>query len=321
MKTRQLLHGSVLLLLALHLGGCASNKVLYFGTDTSLGLNVSGTTQMPNKVSFAYERGEVAFVPRNPTGPAHSVLGTFDADINFFGDKAIYQVFAIGQAAESYASKVANLPMAFTEPKATGSGNVRDSLVFVTHTATGLKLSAGEGAVAPSLVLGFRRGEAALVPVQENEDGVRSVFGELGYATNATTFQAGEGKTFTVPGPSSGGARIRQVFATGKAAQIFAQSTEGAKKLSNALGVTLAAENKAVPEVLAAKQPAVDAYNAATKAKDQAALDAFDLIAKAAPFNFAGGAKEFFVKASTVAQVKDFETKTKADAAILKYYK
>src|SRR5688572_17964276 len=77
--------------------GCKSRVV--FTTQTSFGLDVSGTAQLPNKVSFSYNRFEAAIVPRKTNGEAHSVYGGLDADMKFFGGHTIKQTFATGKAA------------------------------------------------------------------------------------------------------------------------------------------------------------------------------------------------------------------------------
>lgn len=304
---------------ALLLAGCASKKVLFFGTDTSLGLNVSGTTQVPNKIAFAYERSEIAFVPRNPGGPAHSVVGALDADITFWGDKAIHQVFAIGQAAENYADRVAGnalQPAAADPAPAAGDANSNESLVFLTHTTTGLKFAAGEGAVAPNFLLGFRRGEAALVPVKNNEK-ARSVFGELSYSTSEAA-SVPAAPAVAVPGSSLKGVRIKQVFATGRAAEVYAGSTEGVAKISAALDGNVPTADTSV---LTFMRPVTAAYTSAQAAGDTEAIKAFDAAAKAVGPEFTT-AVQFFTKVDkTLAQARSFDAAARADARSGQYYR
>src|SRR5688572_23363059 len=89
---------AVMLIATLIFGaGCKSRVV--FTTHTSLGLDVSGTAQMPNKVSLSYNRFEAAIVPRKTNGEAHAVYGGLDADLKFFGGHTIKQTFATGKAA------------------------------------------------------------------------------------------------------------------------------------------------------------------------------------------------------------------------------
>lgn len=78
--------------------GCTKN--LYFGTSTSVGLDVSGTSKIPNKVSFAFDREEVAIVPDDDAGNAHSVFAALDSEWTWFNGFIVKQTFATGEAAD-----------------------------------------------------------------------------------------------------------------------------------------------------------------------------------------------------------------------------
>src|SRR6266853_2803628 len=83
---------------------CGCQHRLVFTTQTSIGLDVSGTVNYPNKVSLSYNRYEGAIVPRK-TGrgnDAHSVYGALDADMAFGLPPrySIKQIFATGEAAK-----------------------------------------------------------------------------------------------------------------------------------------------------------------------------------------------------------------------------
>src|SRR5262245_54267211 len=103
-----LLPASVLLV------GCKHR--LIFTTQTSIGLDISGTANYPNKVSLSYNRYEGAIVPRK-TGEgndAHSVYGGLDADMAFGipPKYMIKQIFATGRAAELATEREGLAPMA-----------------------------------------------------------------------------------------------------------------------------------------------------------------------------------------------------------------
>jgi len=128
--------------------GCA--KPVVFSTHTSIGLDVSGTAQYPNKVSFSYNRQEAALVPRRKDGLAHSVYGGMDSDISFWKGSVIKQTFATGEAA-----KIATGAGEGPGPSSTNQSTA--SLVFFTGTTFGLHLTTGESQMAPNLVMGYRR--------------------------------------------------------------------------------------------------------------------------------------------------------------------
>jgi hypothetical protein len=211
--------------------GCA--KRLVFATQTSLGLDVSGTAQVPNKVSFSYNRFEGAIVPRKTNGEAHSVFGGMDADINFFDSHTIKQTFATGKAA--MIATGADEP---TNEKPTVLATTNDHpLVFLTATTFGLHLTAGEGQAAPNMLLGYRRSEAVTIPVPDPAVEVRSVYADIlinsSKQTNATAI--------TTNFSSLKGVLIKQSFATGRAAEALARnSSEIKSKLETAAGADVA---------------------------------------------------------------------------------
>ena len=192
--------------------GCKSRVV--FTTQTSLGLDVSGTAQWPNKVSFSYNRFEGAIVPRKTNGEAHSVYGGMDADINFFSGHTIKQTFATGKAAMLVSGADTN----GVDFPGTESGGKDHPLVFLTATTFGLHLTAGEKEMSPNLLLGYRRSEAAVIPVPEPAQEVRSVYADIlinsSTDTNATAI--------TTNFSALRGVRIKQSFATGRAADALA---------------------------------------------------------------------------------------------------
>jgi len=200
------------LLLAAVLVGCGTNKRVLFATHSSLGLDVSGTAQMPNKVSLSYNRYEAAIIPRKTNGEPHSVYGGMDADIKFFEGQTIKQTFATGKAAMLATGAGTN-----DVNKGTTKQD-QNALVFLTATTFGLHLAAGESQMSPSLLLGYRREEAAMIPVPDPAEEVRSVYADILINSAPKTDQP----AITTNVSMLNGVRIKQSFATGRAAEALA---------------------------------------------------------------------------------------------------
>lgn len=200
--------------------GCKSNR-LVFVTQSSIGMDVSGTAQMPNKVSFSYDRYEAAIVPRKSDGEAHSVFGGMDADMTWYGSHAIKQTFATGEAA-----KIAT--MADSEKLAPTKVTNTAALIFLTATTYGLNLSAGEQSMPPNLLLGYRRTEAAVIPTPDPDQEARSVYADIHINTSGKT------NPVTTNFSTLGGVRIVQSFGTGAAANALARTRTVREKLSSA---------------------------------------------------------------------------------------
>jgi hypothetical protein len=211
----------VLMLAAISLAvGCKSNR-LVFVTQSSIGMDVSGTAQLPNRVSFSFDRYEAAIVPRKTNGEAHSVFGGMDADMTWFSGHAIKQTFATGEAAKLATGG---------ERKDAPATSVKDtaSLIFLTATTYGLNLSAGEQSMPPNLLLGYRRTEAAVIPVPDPAQKVRSVYADIHINT------AGKSSAVTTNFSTLGGVRIKQSFGTGTAAESLARTSAVREKLADA---------------------------------------------------------------------------------------
>lgn len=224
--------------------GC-SNKVV-FATHTSLGLDVSGTAEIPDHVSFSYAREEAAIVPRKSDGEAHSVFGGIDSDISWWHGSIIKQTFATGEAAKIATREDART--ATGSPSKTSTNRTTDKttkpLVFVTGTTFGLQLSAGEGQVQPKLVMGYRRGEGAYIPVPDPNEEVRSVYADLLINTKSRTTGDGQDSpalTITTNFPTVSGVRIKQSFATGRAAENLAKRSDVQARLNAAAGTAMGA--------------------------------------------------------------------------------
>ncbi len=180
-------------------------------------MEVSGTAQMPDKVSLSTSRYEGAIVPRSTTGDPYSVYGGLDADMKWFPPKyTIRQTFATGKAAQIAARSTPPVADAGAGCPCRNSTTGQDPLFFVTDTSFGLKISAGKQDVSPTFLLGYKRVEGTIIPVEESEAEVRSVYADI--TVNSTTNETGITTNF----PNNGGVRIKQSFATGKAAEIAA---------------------------------------------------------------------------------------------------
>jgi hypothetical protein len=213
--------------------GCKSRLV--FMTHSSIGLDVSGTAQLPNKVSFSFERYEAAIVPRKANGEAHSVYGGMDADLTFFGGHTIKQTFATGKAAMLATGANTN------NVDFPGGQSITNNhpLIFLTATTFGLHLTAGEKEMSPNMLLGYRRSEAAIIPVPEPAQEVRSVYADILINSSANT----NANTITTNFSSLRGVRIKQSFATGRAADALAlKNQEVRQNLLTAAGLPASAE-------------------------------------------------------------------------------
>jgi hypothetical protein len=212
----------MLIAVASFASGCANRLV--FVTHSSLGLDISGTEALPNKVSLSFERYEAAIVPRKTNGEAHSVFGGMDSDLTWFHGHAINQTFATGEAAklatEGEPGTLLETPKQDKAP-----------LIFLTATTYGLNLSAGEQSMPPNLLVGYRREEATVIPIPDPAQEVRSVYADI--HINST----GRVNPVTTNFSTLGGVRIRQSFATGAAAEGLAKTSTVREKLAQAAGI------------------------------------------------------------------------------------
>lgn len=232
---------------ALHLCGCA--KPVVFSTHTSIGLDVSGTAQYPNKVTFSYNRQEAALVPRQTNGDAHSVFGGLDSDISFWKGSIIKQTFATGEAA-----KIATGGGDGGKPGSTNAAT--DSLVFFTGTTFGLHLTTGESQMSPNLLMGYRRAEAAYIPVPDPGQEVRSVYADILINTKSRDEVTNDSPALVITTnfPTISGVRIKQSFATGKAAENLARDADVQAKLNAAAGTAVGAIERLNTRAVALRQ-------------------------------------------------------------------
>jgi|GEM_PF-2300121 len=275
---------------ALLAAGCSHNKLI-FTTRTSAGLDVSGTSEMPNKVSFTYNRQELSIVPRKTNGDAHSVYGGMDADVGWWSGTTIKQTFATGQAAEYASGGTKDL-------SASTSNAEQKPLIFCTATTFGLHLTTGDGQVQPNMLMGYRRWEGAYVPVPDPSQEVRPVYADImiNSKSEPTSTTASSASKLTTNWPSSSnGVRIKQAFATGSAAVNLSRDIGVQGKLSEAAGTLEAARalnirrandlrQEIILEVSKLKVDQLDAGAAAAKTaaltKDTSGFSALDSFEK-----------------------------------------
>jgi hypothetical protein len=201
----------IMAVLCLGFAGCRSSNVI-FATNTSIGLDVSGTsTMVPNHVSLAYGREETIFVPKGTSAEA-SILGTLDSEMTWLNGVAIGETFATGQAA-----------IALTEELPVKARGLEPMLVL-TGTRFGLNLDFGQTNMnAASLLVGYRRFNLAVVPPRPDFDEIQPVYGDI------TIHGSGLAGKFTPTSPrfeerqlsGNSGVRIVQTIATGRAAVEF----------------------------------------------------------------------------------------------------
>ncbi|MHC1742355.1 MAG: hypothetical protein AB9873_04895 [Syntrophobacteraceae bacterium] len=264
----------VILVLCLALTGCASSNVI-FATRSSVGLDVSGTaTDVPNHVSFAYDREELVYVP---PGMPHdtSVLGTLDSQFTWTRGAAISERFATGEAA-ILAAKILNLggpldrspndapedPTLKASPRAStpSEATCASPLLVLTGTRFGLCVDLGQAnANAVSLLTGYKRYNLAVIPRKPNSESIHSVYGDITihHSGFARTVDPSSNPTFAgrtlYKDDRTEGVRIVQHIATGNAADELLKSDPGkARRLvppdENAVGSTLAHYEQLSPE-------------------------------------------------------------------------
>ncbi|MBZ0090993.1 MAG: hypothetical protein K8F27_02035 [Sulfuricellaceae bacterium] len=246
MKRMKIVTTAALLGAAALAGGCASEReVLFFGTHTALGVDVSGTVGVPDSISLGYQRREVAVVPPKKDGTARSVLGATDSDLGL-GDLRLKQLFATGEAAR----QAAGSPTAPATPAA-NAGTSRQPILFTTEANLSLlHVQASSSSLAPRLSLGYSRSEITLIPVAYDDNEAASVYADISIESGSADKPDSQSTSNVEkelgqhPSRFSGGIRLVQSFATGDAAvRLVENNTNKAKDrlLSAVAGKTVAA--------------------------------------------------------------------------------
>lgn len=250
-----------LVAIAVLLGGCAN--ALYFGTDTSGGLKVSGTRSVPTQVGLSYQRSEIAILPPGKDGSTPAVFGGSDHDYSWQNGIVLSQTFATGPAAE-----------VAVDPAATPAAakNQGDTMLFTTGTKFGLDLSLGDSAAqSPSLIVGYRRSEGVIMPLKEDANEANATYADISivYDENgslrknlAGTDLNGKPRDAIAADrlPNSGsGVRIKQQFATGSAAVKLVQTKSAREKLFDAAGLDFGSLPEKPDAVAARLQKVTDA--------------------------------------------------------------
>jgi hypothetical protein len=200
---------------AILLLGCATQPdTAVFVTKTSLSL--LDMDSVPSSVSIAYDRVEGYFGPRFDDGTVFPVVSSLETDGGLL-DRKIKQVFATGAAATLVTGTEPRCNCSATPPGKELEGN--KVVLFGTGTVLGVKFGFAEN--LPSLTLGFKRREAALIPVDKwRQPSVLASFDNLtaaGVPAGAASVPAG-----LASAPASQ-FRLEQFFATGAAAENLAR--------------------------------------------------------------------------------------------------
>lgn len=216
------------LVIVLGLVGCSTPRdAAVFVTKTSTSIADVDTT--PASISIGYDRFEGYAGPRFKNGAAYPVASMIESN-GSATDRKVRQVFVGGNAAviatrpQSSTTPAAQTATPASTPPPSAPGDAR-VMVFATGTTAGLKLGFAEGSPVPnSLTIGYRRKEAALVPVEQDQLGT-SVLGSLSNDVSATVTPPAAGS----PAPTAStrvGFGIEQFFATGQAAENLAGKDE-----------------------------------------------------------------------------------------------
>jgi hypothetical protein len=199
------------------LGACAATLLLGCATQpdtaifvTKTSLSVLDMDSVPSSVSIAYDRVEGYFGPRFDDGQVYPVVSSLETDGGVL-DRKIRQTFATGAAARLITGGVPECECLETPRPPELPGN--KVVLFGTGTVLGVKFGFSEN--LPNLTLGFKRREAALIPVDKwRQPSVLASFDNLSDAGAAA-----------VP-PAAASApqfQLAQFFATGVAAENLAR--------------------------------------------------------------------------------------------------
>lgn len=214
-QTRALL----LLSAATLLGACAApHDAALFITKTSTSIVDADST--PASFSIGYDRLEGYAGPRFDDGSVFPVASAIESRGKGI-DREIRQIFVAGRAA-LIATTIGTPTTAATavDPKRSNSGTVpsddieRKAMLLGTGTSIGIRIGFVEGTPVPnSFTLGYRRKEAAVIPVSKGQIET-SALGSLSNQAG-TSVENGAARSNTSFG-------VQQYFATGRAAENLA---------------------------------------------------------------------------------------------------
>jgi hypothetical protein len=223
-------------LVSIVLAGCSAKENLYFGTGTSVGLDIVGTPTSPVSASLAYKRTEVSFSKQQKGQNPYSVLGVLDMNVDFWAGTKVDQHFATGAASKIAAYEGLKINQnqseaAITENKIkqlidnspsipVGAAKKQDQkFLFVTGSTIGINLDVSRA--DPHAVVGYKRSENAYIPVSKDNGTVGSVYSRMQFDSQSDKSSV----MFT-------NTEIKQSFATGTAARILAShSSLGAEAI------------------------------------------------------------------------------------------
>jgi len=224
--------------------GCADKNTVMFVTNSSLGINFDSK---PPTANIAYDRTEGFIGPRFANGGAPPAVASIETGGSIF-DPKVRQVYATGHAAVR-ATKGKDAPEG--PETLEGEPSKRQLMFFGTETTIGLKVGFGTTGTPDSLLFGYRRKEASVIPLGEEtevKDGktvTKAVYPSVLASIDMNTY----GKTLPETGLTT-----KQFFATGQAAVAMATNPNIAAAFeAKATAAALASLSEDERRVLSAK--------------------------------------------------------------------
>lgn len=242
--------------------GCADKNTVMFVTNSSLGINFDSK---PPTANIAYDRTEGFIGPRYPNGAAPPAVASIETGGSIF-DPKVRQVYATGDAAV----KATKGPSAGDGPQTMeGDPNQRQMMFFGTETSIGLKVGFGTNGTPDSLLFGYRRKEASVIPLGERKVEESGPNGQKVEKTVAVypSVLASINMNVDAKTAADTGLTTKQFFATGQAAIALGTNEEIAVAF-RAQAIRAAKSGLTDDDIRAAK--AAGSADAAT-AKDQLA--------------------------------------------------
>lgn len=224
----------VLGLIAVLSVGCVGKDRILFVTKTSLGIDID--TQPPTlDISYSRKEGTVSPEFNGKVLPQEASFGNEVGFINLFPNTALGQSFATGNAAllltkylgtpaKPHVENLIEENEILNEEPSRVAGTLADARPYFFGTDTGLGIRVTfdpeTGYLPNSFQLGYKRKEAACVPVSEHEPAAQGEEPSVGLPSLLAT-------TFLDAGTQGGyKSRFVQFFATGVAASYIAARPE-----------------------------------------------------------------------------------------------